>query len=605
MPSTRSGSPVTVRPSSTVRSYRGVAASRPGSERHPSGPRTLTPSLATSRGFTRCPRWRTPSSSSQSKTNTRSGSPTWWAARPTPRAAYMVANMSSTSAASSGPNAVTSAPGARSTGSPSRVRGRTRPRTPGRERCRMAVSVRFPLHPAGSAEDRSARAVPVRDSGVRMDLDRLTSITLPTGFRAARTREDRELMAGNSDPLSPRAKLAVTAGKAVAAASRAAGRGSGSVIGGKVALRLDPDLLARLAQNLDVVLVSATNGKTTTTRLIAEALRAAGPVVSNALGANMPAGITSALAGGSESKYGVIEVDEKYLAGVARDTDPKCIALLNLSRDQLDRAAETRMLAENWREGLAGSKAVIVANADDPLVVWAASSSPNVIWVAAGQMWKDDAWSCPSCGGVMQRPGDDWFCGECGFRRPVPSWALSGDHVLDPHGSAWPIHLQLPGRANKANAASSAAVAAVFGVPPQVALERMYQVQAVAGRYDVVQFQGRDLRLLLAKNPAGWLETFSLIDPPPTPVILSVNARGADGTDTSWLWDVDYTRLTGHPIFVLGDRKLDLAVRLEVANQSFQVCDSLDQAVQAAPPGRIEVIANYTAFQDLRRRVGN
>ncbi|MFD5800617.1 MurT ligase domain-containing protein [Streptomyces sp. NPDC049936] len=412
-------------------------------------------------------------------------------------------------------------------------------------------------------------------------------------------------MAGNSDPLSPRAKIAVTAGKAVAAASRAAGRGSGSVIGGKVALRLDPDLLARLAQHLDVTLVSATNGKTTTTRLIAEALRAAGPVVSNALGANMPAGITSALAAGSDARYGVIEVDEKYLVGVAQATEPKCIALLNLSRDQLDRAAETRMLAENWREGLTGTKAVVVANADDPLVVWAASSSPNVIWVAAGQMWKDDAWSCPACGGVMQRPGDDWFCGECGFRRPTPSWALSGDHVLDPHGSAWPIHLQLPGRANKANAASSAAVAAVFGVPPQVALERMYQVQAVAGRYDVVQFQGRDLRLLLAKNPAGWLETFSLIDPPPTPVILSVNARGADGTDTSWLWDVDYTRLTGHPICVIGDRKLDLAVRLEVANQQFQVCEDLDQAVQMCPPGRIEVIANYTAFQDLRRRVGN
>ncbi|WP_228924151.1 MurT ligase domain-containing protein [Streptomyces sp. DH7] len=412
-------------------------------------------------------------------------------------------------------------------------------------------------------------------------------------------------MAGNTEPLSPRAKLAVTAGKAAAAVSRAAGRGSGSVIGGRVALKLDPDLLGRLAQHLDVILVSATNGKTTTTRLIAEALRAAGPVVSNALGANMPAGITSALVGGSDAKFGVIEVDEKYLAGVARDTTPKAIALLNLSRDQLDRAAETRMMAEQWREGLSGSKAVVIANADDPLVVWAASSSPNVVWVAAGQAWKDDAWSCPSCGGVMQRPGDDWFCGQCGFRRPAPSWALNGDYVLDPHGSAWPIHLQLPGRANKANATSSAAVAAVFGVPPQVALERMYQVQAVAGRYDVVTFQNRELRLLLAKNPAGWLETFSLIDPPPTPVILSVNARGADGTDTSWLWDVDYTQLAGHPIFVLGDRKLDLAVRLEVAGLDFRVCETLDEAVSHAPPGRIEVIANYTAFQDLRRRVGN
>jgi lipid II isoglutaminyl synthase (glutamine-hydrolysing) len=413
-------------------------------------------------------------------------------------------------------------------------------------------------------------------------------------------------MAGNSEPLSPRAKLAVTAGRAAAAVSRAAGRGSGSVIGGRVALKLDPELLARLARHLDVVLVSATNGKTTTTRLIAEALRASGEeIISNALGANMPAGITSALAGGSGARYGVIEVDEKYLAGVAREVTPKAIALLNLSRDQLDRAAETRMLAETWREGLAGSKTVVIANADDPLVVWAASDSSNVVWVAAGQEWKDDAWSCPACGGVMQRPGDDWFCGECGFRRPTPSWALSGDHVLDPHGSAWPIRLRLPGRANKANATTSAAVAATFGVPPQTALERMYAVTAVAGRYDVVSYQGRDIRLLLAKNPAGWLETFSLIDPPPSPVILSVNARGADGTDTSWLWDVDYSRLADHPICVIGDRRLDLAVRLEVAGVDFQVCESADEAVRRCPPGRIEAIANYTAFQDLRRVVGN
>ena len=412
-------------------------------------------------------------------------------------------------------------------------------------------------------------------------------------------------MAGNTEPLSPRARLAVTAGKAAAAVSRAAGRGSGSVIGGRVALRLDPDLLARLAQHLDVVLVSATNGKTTTTRLIAEALRAGGGVVSNALGANMPAGITSALAGGSDARYGVIEVDEKYLANVAQDVTPKAIALLNLSRDQLDRSGETRMLAERWREGLSGQKAVIIANADDPLVAWAASSSPNVVWVAAGQEWKDDAWSCPACGGVLQWPSEEWVCGDCGFRRPTPTWALSGEYVLDPHGSAWPIRLQLPGRANRANAATSAAVAAAFGVPPQVALERMYGVTAVAGRYDVVQHQGRDVRLLLAKNPAGWLETFSLIDEPPAPVILSVNARGADGTDTSWLWDVDYSRLAGHPIRVIGDRKLDLAVRLEVAGVDFQVCADAAEAVSSCPPGRIEAIANYTAFQDLRRVVGN
>jgi UDP-N-acetylmuramyl tripeptide synthase len=114
-----------------------------------------------------------------------------------------------------------------------------------------------------------------------------------------------------------------------------------------------PDLLARLTAGREVVLVSATNGKTTTTRLIAEALRAAGPVASNALGANMPAGITAAMAGDRAAEFAVIEVDEKYLPGVTRQTTPKAIALLNLSRDQLDRAAETRMMAQKLARGLA------------------------------------------------------------------------------------------------------------------------------------------------------------------------------------------------------------------------------------------------------------
>jgi len=407
------------------------------------------------------------------------------------------------------------------------------------------------------------------------------------------------------DSLPARAKVAVTAGRVAAAVSRRAGRGSGSVIGGKVSLRVDPDLLRTLAEGLDIVLVSATNGKTTTTRLIAEALRAAGPVVSNALGANMPAGITSALAGGKDAQFGVIEVDEKYLNTVADETYPKAVALLNLSRDQLDRAAETRMLAEHWRVGLQGTSAIVVANADDPLVTWAASSCPQVVWVACGQTYREDSYSCPSCGGVLQRPGEDWYCGSCGFRRPQPHWALRGTHAVDPHGGAWPIQLQLPGRANLANATAAAAVAAVFGVHPQVALQRMQEVKAVAGRYDVLPYRGRDLRLLLAKNPAGWLETFTLIDQPPAPVILSVNALSADGTDTSWLWDVDYERLRGHPVMVMGQRKLDLAVRLEVAGVDFRVVDSLEQAVQMAPPGRIEAIANYTAFQALRRDVKN
>ncbi len=406
--------------------------------------------------------------------------------------------------------------------------------------------------------------------------------------------------------LPPRAKVAVAAGKVTGAVSRAAGRGSGAVIGGRVALRLDPELLARLTAGRDCVLVSATNGKTTTTRLVAEALRALGPVVSNALGANMPAGITAAMAGDREAHYAVIEVDEKYLPAVAAQTRPRAIALLNLSRDQLDRAAETRMLAQRWRDGLAGTDATLVANCDDPLVVWAAGEARNVLWVAAGQAWQEDAWSCPRCGGVLQRPDADWRCAKCDFARPAPAWSLEDDALRDPFGVRVPLGgLRLPGRANRANATSAAAVASLFGVDPQRAVERMEQVTAVAGRYDTVTYRGRRLRLLLAKNPAGWLETFDLVaDGDAHPVLLSVNALGADGTDTSWLWDVDYTRLAGRPVLVIGQRRLDLAVRLQVAGVEFTVYDDVDAAVDAAPDGLIDVIANYTAFQQLRQKVG-
>lgn len=412
--------------------------------------------------------------------------------------------------------------------------------------------------------------------------------------------------------LPPRARVAVAAGKLTGAVSRAAGRGSGAVVGGRVALRLDPELLRRLTAGRSCVLVSATNGKTTTTRLVAEALRAKGPVASNALGANMPAGITAAMASDRSAQFAVIEVDEKYLPGVAEQTSPAAIALLNLSRDQLDRAAETRMLAQRWRDGLAGTAATVIANADDPLVVWAAGRVERVVWVAVGQSWKDDAWSCPQCGGVLQLEHDDWGCGSCDLRRPKPEWSLDGDELVAPDDTRVGLTgLRLPGRANRANAVSAAAVAAVFGVEPGTAIGRMEHVTAVAGRYDTVSYRGRTLRLLLAKNPAGWLETFDLVAPltrpdgaEPVPVLLSVNALSADGTDTSWLWDVDYTRLAGHKVLVIGQRRLDLAVRLQVAGVEFEVFDTVEAAVDAAPAGEIEVIANYTAFQQLRQKVG-
>ena len=169
-----------------------------------------------------------------------------------------------------------------------------------------------------------------------------------------------------------RARVATTLGGAAGRMSRLAGRGDGSVIGGVIGLRVEPDLLALLAAGRRVVLVTGTNGKTTTTRLITAALGTLGQdVATNAFGANMEAGLAAALGQAPDAPIAVLEVDEKYLPAVLAATRAKVVALLNLSRDQMDRAAEIWLVARRWREALAAAPGCrVVANADDPLIAW-------------------------------------------------------------------------------------------------------------------------------------------------------------------------------------------------------------------------------------------
>jgi UDP-N-acetylmuramyl tripeptide synthase len=220
------------------------------------------------------------------------------------------------------------------------------------------------------------------------------------------------------------------------------------------------------------------------------------------------------------------------------------------------------------------------------MVVFAARAARHVTWVASGQRWHDDSWVCPACGSHIIRPqsagsaGPDWHCAGCDLRRPQPQWTVEGDVVVDPSGGRHHLSLQLPGRINRANAATALAVA------------------ALAGRYATVERGNRTIRLLLAKNPAGWLEAFDMAESATT--LLAINARDPDGLDTSWLYDVDFSPLHGRRVLITGDRAMDLAVRLEVNEIPFEHVPTFAKALASAPPGRLEVIANYTAFQDIR-----
>ena len=393
--------------------------------------------------------------------------------------------------------------------------------------------------------------------------------------------------------------------------SRRLGRGGGSVIGGMAMLAVDPSALGHLAAGRPVVLVSGTNGKTTTTSLLAAALGTLGPVASNAQGANLPAGVAAALAGAPPAAPAALEVDEAWLPNVVRRTAPAAIVLLNLSRDQLDRNNEVRTLATSWREALGGLDAtLVVANADDPLVAWAAGRSPRVRWVAAGQRWTADAAGCPACGGRIDFAPAGWACASCDLRRPPVEVAVDPDGLVDAAGSRRPLVVGLPGRANRANAAMALCAAVSLGADPDAALAAMAAATEVVGRYRVVPVGAGSARLLLAKNPAGWLEVLDVLSAPPAPAVVAINARIADGRDPSWLWDVPFEELAGRRVVATGERGRDLAVRLRYAGveHSFEpdAVRAVRMAVDNAGPGAgpVDVVGNYTAFQVLRTALG-
>jgi len=316
-----------------------------------------------------------------------------------------------------------------------------------------------------------------------------------------------------------------------------------------------------------------------------------------------------------------LEVDEGLLPTAVEAVRPAVVTLLNLSRDQLDRIGEVRIHAEAWRRTLdTAPGAAVIANVDDPLVAWAAGAAPRVTWVGTGQRWRSDAAACPACGGRIQwepeaatamdaavRGGAAWACSSCGFARPEPDLWLEGHELVSTDGHRHPIRLQLPGWCNLANACMAAAGAVSLGVEPSEAVAAMGKVGTVAGRYEVVDVDGVAVRLLLAKNPAGWAETLQLIRPAPLPVVVGINSRVADGRDPSWLWDVPFEQLRGRLVIATGERGRDLAVRLGYADVEHRFVADYRDAVATATDGaaEIDLAANYTSFQDARKALGH
>ncbi len=404
--------------------------------------------------------------------------------------------------------------------------------------------------------------------------------------------------------MNARTRLAVGAGTLAGHASRLAGRGAGDQISGRVMLTLDPHLIAKLAADQRVVLVSATNGKTTTTRLIAAALEAEGEsVVSNVTGANLTSGVVSALAHAKGPGFAVLEVDERVLPRVYDALHPELLVLGNLSRDQLDRFGEVHVLSDRWRALLEGNpEQVVVANASDPPVVWAAAPA-RTTWLELGSGWRGDSATCPQCGALLGWDDRGFACPSCGFRTPETRNRLVGNQ-LELDGATIPLRIALPGRWNVDNAALAIVAATRLGVRADDAALAIAAIESVAGRMATYQMaDGRSVRVLLAKNPAGWLEVLRYVQDIDTAVVLAVNAHVADGKDPSWLWDVPYELLAGHAVAASGERALDVAVRLRYAGIDCLVERDVMRAIARVHGSSVTVIASYTQFYGLSRRL--
>jgi UDP-N-acetylmuramyl tripeptide synthase len=454
--------------------------------------------------------------------------------------------------------------------------------------------------------------------------------------------------------MNPRTSAAIWAAKAAARASQALHRGGGTAISGLVALQVDAGVVRRLAGGLGQgsILVTGTNGKTTTSRLISEAAGAAGlSPLANASGSNLLRGIAATLTlatdaqGGIEdaaNRLGVFEVDEAVVPAALRELRPRAAVFTNLFRDQLDRYGEVEAVAALWREALstAPSELTLVLNADDPAVASLEDGRDNVIYFGVEDSRLDrgaiehaaDALSC-RCGARLTYDVayfghmGHWRCPACGRVRPQPHVAATEVELRDGRSVRFGIKEQgtgnreqgrsriemgIGGLYNVYNALAAAAASRALGLTETAVEAALTRSSAAFGRQEAFEVDGRRVEVLLGKNPAGLNQVLStlMLDPSRRTALLILNDLIADGRDISWVWDADFevAATTFETVIVAGTRAEDLALRLKYAEWpevTLQVVPAIEaaltRAIEATPAGEtLSVVPTYTAMLTVR-----
>jgi lipid II isoglutaminyl synthase (glutamine-hydrolysing) len=440
--------------------------------------------------------------------------------------------------------------------------------------------------------------------------------------------------------LRPPLALEIAAARGVAALSRRLGAGGGTTIPGKLLAELDRGAIDRLAGRLaaGTAVVSATNGKTTTTAMTAGILRPSHRLAHNAAGANLVSGVASALLAAGDADLGLFEVDEGALPELVRRLRPSAVCLGNLFRDQLDRYGELELVAGRWREAVAGlpEDARLVYNADDPQL--AAVSEAHAGSVSFGL--DDPRLARPS----LQHAADSKYCVRCGTPYAYAAAYVGhlgdyrcprGDHARPPlevaardvalHGlerasflletpeGSRRIELRLPGLYNVYNAVAAAALARALGAELDEIAAGLERFSAAFGRFERVAVADERILLLLIKNPAGANEAIrTLVDGgAPRVLVVALNDEIADGRDVSWIWDVDFEPLLPglERLVASGGRAAELALRFRYGGFDEDAIEletdlgkALDRGLELIPDGgELVVLPTYTAMLGLQR----
>ena len=439
--------------------------------------------------------------------------------------------------------------------------------------------------------------------------------------------------------MSTRLALETSAARLVGRLSRAAGRGGGTTLPGKLVWKLDPGALDALAARLvhGVVLVSATNGKTTTTAMAASILSPSHRLAWNHSGANLASGVASTLLASRDAELGLLEVDEFALPEILRRSRPRVVCLGNLFRDQLDRYGELEHVAERWRAAVAALEptSTLVANADDPLVAALTEGRASRILFGIDDPLRarpalqhaSDSKYCVRCGAPYVFDAayvghlGAYRCETCGHARPpldvaareIEPDGLDGvSFMLQTATADVRVRLGVPGLYNVYNALAAAALAIALGVGLDDVAAGLERFRAAFGRFERFTAGDKRVLLLLIKNPAGANEAIRTLEDggiPPT-LVVALNDEIADGRDVSWIWDVDFEPLLARVgrIVATGDRAAELGLRFTYAGlprERLELVPDLEQALERGleltqPGDELAVLPTYTAMLGLR-----